>query len=107
MLVFDKSITDEQLIPNVGDFSFISDEKFKNSLTYDYNYFKSLDCEDAVSLIFKTKNNFFSAFWKTMRTFCYEGHTTESYHKNIMILDYIYNNGWTEFVISFFNGKFN
>ena len=93
--------TDAELVPERGDFSIILNSFFKKSLTFDFHFVEHnklwnifdnyLSYDDNHPLKLFLKDN------------CYKFHNDDSFENNMFYLEYIYLNGWTEFVIQVLN----
>ena len=100
-LLSDGVWSDTELLPKFGNFSFIIDSNTRNYLTHDYNFFKTLKIYGYS--ILKEPKNFNGRILKLLRLNCFPYHTTETFQHSMLMLEYIINYGWTEFVINYLN----
>ena len=89
---FDYSETD--IVPCRGDFSFLSNSFFKESLMFDL-------------IIFKRYNLYYYLSFELefFKIFLHPYHTTSTFERNVKCIKFIKMFGWTEFVIKIFNSK--
>ena len=64
-----------------GDFSFIINHHIRETLTFDYNYFK----KNGWNLL-KTDKTKSKLFWEMMKLVCHPYHTNLSYQNNLFLL---------------------
>ena len=95
-------IPDTDIIPKIGNFSFIKAQSIRESLTFDYNYFVKIGASELLKENKKENKN----FWGPMKYMCYHKHTEETYQNNLFYLEFIAIHGWTEFVILYLNSFF-
>ena len=95
------SWSDSEIIPKIGDFSFIINPFIQKYLTHDYAFFKSLKLFGYG--ILKDPKDFNSRSLKLFRLSCYPHHTDETYQHSLLVLEHIIIDGWTEFVINCLN----
>ena len=86
----------DNIMPQVGDFSFIVNKTISATLTYDYNILTNYKLWG----ILNGKNK---GIIKAANCVFYNKHTPESLKNNITFLKHIYKHGWTEFVIKCLN----
>ena len=77
-----------------GDFSFIINHHIRETLTFDYNYFK----KNGWNLL-KTDKTKSKLFWEMMKLVCHPYHTNLSYQNNLFYLEYISLYGWKSFIL--------
>jgi len=94
--------SDSEIIPIVGDFSFIINETIRNYLTVDYNFLQKFGKQELSSYM-RSNKDLNALFWKIVRLGGYKYHTDETFRTSIYMLEYITFNGWTEFVINCLN----
>jgi len=87
-------------ILNYNNFSFIKNKNTCELLSFDYNYF-ILFGNELCEKVFKYETQFNSPFWLSLKIFCHPRHTMDSYIASMKILQFIFIEGWSAFVIKY------
>ena len=88
--IFDYIINDRDtdIIPILGDFSFIENKNIRKSLSFDYNYFNQVNAWEVLKMD-KNFDKTTMSFWNTIKLGCYLEHTEETYQNNLFYLEFI------------------
>jgi hypothetical protein len=81
-----------------GDFSFIKNKFRRESLIHDYFFILKI-----IKNINESKPHLFFPEERYEGLVCkaHPSHTEESFKKNVILLNYILNNGWEDFVLNY------
>jgi len=94
---FDKTFKIDDKFYLIGDFSFIKNKFYKESLFYDFILINKLNGWGYL------KNGYDKNFWNVLKFLFYPKHNNFTFENTINYLEFIAQNNWTEFVIHCFN----
>ena len=90
---------DFDLFPPPGDFSFLANKYFKETLAFDYKLFFTVHEKYGYAVLKQENKDFSSAFWKFIKSTCHPNHNLDNFKTSIYVLSYIAKHGWSEFTI--------
>jgi len=100
--VYQMLISPFKLFHKEGDFSFITDDTLRESLTHDYNIFFNKLGNLGIRILKMNNKDFNDMFWKNIKKICYSNST---FYQTIFYLEFIAIYGFSEFTIIYSNLK--
>ena len=94
-----ENFPDTDIIPARGDFSILLNQKIKFTLTHDFEFIE----KNNLWHIFQCRYQEIVPIKVFLRNSFCEIHDDTTFENNLFFLQFIYLNGWTEFVIKVLN----